>query len=123
VDGYKLFRRDRQGSRGGGAALYVRECFHCIELNDHDDKVECLWVRMRGKAKKADSLPGVCYRPLSQDEEVGKAFHKRLAEVSQSLALVLMEDFSLPDVCWKYNTAERKQSRRFLEGVEDNLLT
>jgi len=31
-------------------------------------------------------------------------------------------DFNLPDICWKYNTAERKQSRRFLECVEDNFL-
>jgi len=30
---------------------------------------------------------------------------------------------NLPDVCWKYNTVERKQSRRFLECVEDNFLT
>jgi len=29
----------------------------------------------------------------------------------------------LPDICWKYNTAEKKQSRRFLECVEDNFLT
>ena len=28
-----------------------------------------------------------------------------------------------PDVCWKYNTAERNQSRRFLEHVEENFLT
>ncbi|KAK4831670.1 LOW QUALITY PROTEIN: hypothetical protein QYF61_018667 [Mycteria americana] len=35
-----------------------------------------------------------------------------------------MGDFNLPDVCWKYNTAGRKQSRRFLEGVaDDNFLT
>ncbi|GAB0206965.1 hypothetical protein GRJ2_003162100 [Grus japonensis] len=100
MDGYKLFRRDRQGRRGGGVALYVRECFDCIELDDCDDKVECLW-----------------------DEEVDEAFYKRLAEVSQSLALVLVGDFNLPDICWKSNTAERKQSRRFLECVEDNFLT
>lgn len=31
--------------------------------------------------------------------------------------------FNLPNVCWKYNTAERKQPRRFLECLEDNLLT
>ena len=29
MDGYKLFRRDRQGRRGGGVALYGRECFDC----------------------------------------------------------------------------------------------
>ena len=55
MDGYRLFRRDRRGRRGGGVALYVRECFDCLELNDCDDEtVECLWVRMRGKANKAD---------------------------------------------------------------------
>jgi len=123
MDGCKLFRRDRRGKRGSGVALNVRDCFDCIELDDCDDKVECLWVKMRGKANKADILLGVCYRPPNQDEEVDEVFHKRLAEFSQSLALVLMGDFNLPDICWKYNTAERKQSRRFLEYVEDNFLT
>ncbi|KAK4810724.1 hypothetical protein QYF61_007698 [Mycteria americana] len=74
MDGYKLFRRDRRGRRGGGVALYVRECL--------------------------DSLEG-----------------------GVSMALVLVGDFNLPDVCWKYNTAEGKQSRRFLECVADNFLT
>ena len=56
MDGYKLFRKDRQGRRGGGVALYVRECFDCLELNDGDNRVECLWVRIRGKANKADIM-------------------------------------------------------------------
>ncbi|KAK4818051.1 LOW QUALITY PROTEIN: hypothetical protein QYF61_004578 [Mycteria americana] len=109
----------------GGVAMYVRECFDCLELNDGDDTVECLWVRIRGKANKADIMVGVCYRPPNQDEdeEADGAFYKQLGEVSQSLALLLVGDFNLPDVCWKYNTAERKQSRRFLECVEDNFLT
>ncbi|PKU41684.1 rna-directed dna polymerase from mobile element hypothetical protein [Limosa lapponica baueri] len=34
-----------------------------------------------------------------------------------------MGDFNFPDICWKYNTAEREQSQRFLECVEDNFLT
>ncbi|KAK4816199.1 hypothetical protein QYF61_012664 [Mycteria americana] len=79
MDGDKLFRRDRQGRRGGGVALYVRECLDSLELNDGDDRVECLWVRMRGNANEADIV--------------------------------------------KYSTAERKQSRRFLECVADNFLT
>ncbi|KAK4832559.1 hypothetical protein QYF61_024059 [Mycteria americana] len=37
--------------------------------SDYDDKVKCLWVRMRGKANKADVLLGVCYRPPNRDEE------------------------------------------------------
>ena len=33
VDGYKLFRKDRQGRRGGGVALYVKECFEVTLLH------------------------------------------------------------------------------------------
>ncbi|XP_068255611.1 dynein axonemal heavy chain 8 [Nyctibius grandis] len=47
---------------------------------------------------------------------------QRLSEAARSPALVLVGDFNLPDVCWKYNMAERKQSRRFLQSVEDNFL-
>ncbi|PKU34390.1 rna-directed dna polymerase from mobile element jockey-like [Limosa lapponica baueri] len=46
MDGYKLFRRNRQGRRGRGVALYIRECFDCIELDSCDDKVECLWLHI-----------------------------------------------------------------------------
>jgi len=104
-------------------ALYVRDCFSCIELDGCDDKVECLWVKMRGKASKADILLRVCYSPPNQDEEADEVFYKRLAEVSQPLALVLVGDFTLLDISWKYNTAERKQSRRFLKCVKDNFQT
>ncbi|GAB0204752.1 hypothetical protein GRJ2_002940800 [Grus japonensis] len=123
MNGYKLFRRDRQGRRGSGVALYVKECFDCLELDDGDNRVECLWVRIRGKANKADIMVGVCYRPAKQDEEADEILYKQLGEVSQSLVLFLVGNFNLPDICWKYNTAERKQSRRFLECVEDNFLT
>ena len=108
MDGYKLFRRDRQGKRGSGVAIYVGDCFSCIEIDNCDDKVECLWVTTRGKANKADILLRLCYRPPNQDEEADEVFYKRLAEVSQSLVLVLVGDFKLPDICLKYNTAERK---------------
>lgn len=62
-----------------------------------------------GKASKADILVGVCYKPASQVEEADKIFHKQLGEDSQLLALALMGDLNLPDVCWKYNPVERKQ--------------
>ena len=63
---------------------------------------------MRGKANKVDILLGVCYRLPNQDEEAEEIFYKRLADVSQSLALVLMGDSTLLNFSWKYNTTERK---------------
>lgn len=55
MDGYKHFRRDRQGRRGGGVALYIRECFVCRKLKNSDDKVECLWVRKGGRVARQAS--------------------------------------------------------------------
>ena len=66
-------------------------------------------------------MVGVCYRRPNQDEEADEIFSKQLGEVSQALALVLVGEFNLPDVCW--NTAKRKQSRWFLQCVEENFLT
>ncbi|PKU27535.1 hypothetical protein llap_22160 [Limosa lapponica baueri] len=78
---------------------------------------------MKGKANKGDFVLGVCSRPPNQDEEADEVFYEQLAEVSQSPALVLVGDFNLPAICWKYNTAESRQARMFLECMEDNFLT
>ncbi|KAF4796459.1 hypothetical protein TURU_083970 [Turdus rufiventris] len=43
LDGYKLFRRDGKGRRGGGVALYIREAFDAMDDETNDDEVECLW--------------------------------------------------------------------------------
>ena len=53
----------------------------------------------------------------NQDEEMDEAFYEQLTEVVRSLALVLTENFNFPDICWKYNTVQKKQSGRFLECV------
>ncbi|KAF4793362.1 hypothetical protein TURU_112092 [Turdus rufiventris] len=121
-DGYKLFRRDRKGRRGGGMALYIGEAFDAIGIEMNDDEVQCLWVRIKGKANKADTLLGVCYHPPNQEEEVNNLFYKQLDNISGSSAIVLVGDFNLLDICWELNTAEKRQSRKFLECVEDNFL-
>ncbi|TRZ06605.1 hypothetical protein HGM15179_020502, partial [Zosterops borbonicus] len=99
-----------------------REAFDAIDIETNDDEIECLWVRVKGKANKADIVLGVCYPPLDQEEEVNNLFYKQLENLSGSSALVLVGDFNLPDICWELITAEKKQSRKFLECVEDNFL-
>lgn len=76
--------RDRR--RGGGVALYIREAFVAIGI-ENNDEVECLWVRIK-KANKADILLGVCYRPPIQEEEVDNLLYKQLEfQVHQPLFL------------------------------------
>jgi len=47
--------------RCGGVALYVREQLKCIELHIgvNDEKVESLWVRIKGWANIGDTAVGV----------------------------------------------------------------
>lgn len=63
------------------------------------------------------------YRLLNQEEEADKTFYKLMEKSPQSLVLVLVWSFNLPHVCWKYYTAERKESMRLLECMEENCLT
>ena len=67
-------------------------------------------------------MSGVCYRPPDQEEAVDEAFLLQLQEVLSSQALVLMGDFNHPDICWDSGMVGGRQSRRFLESVEDNFL-
>lgn len=64
---------------------------------------------------------GICYGP-SGEEEVDKAFFRQLEEASCSQVLVFTGDLKQPDICWKNNTAELKQLRKFLEYTDDNFL-
>ena len=64
---------------------------------------------------------GVCYRLPNHDEE-DEAFYEQLAEVVRLPVLIFVGDFNFPNLCWKYNTEQRKQSKRFLECVEDSFL-
>ncbi|CAM4394956.1 unnamed protein product [Caretta caretta] len=123
MDGYKLFRKDRQGRKGRGVALYVREHYDCSELRyETAEKPECLWIKFRSVCNKSDVVVGVCYRPPDQGDEVDEAFFRQLTEASGSHALILMGDFNFPDICWESNTAVHRQSRKFLESVGDNFL-
>ena len=79
-NGYRLFRRDRQGRRDGGVAMYVKQGLDCVELQVDSSKVESLWVRIKGQTNTGDVVLGVCYRPPSQDDDTDKLVLKELRE-------------------------------------------
>lgn len=103
--GYKLCRRDRQERRGSGLTLYTREGLDCLELQDGDDKVECLWVRIRGK----ENIPVFFFSCLlespNQDEKAYEDFIK--CAISQLLAAVV-GDFNLLDVLLVIQLSRKK---------------
>ncbi|GAB0202677.1 hypothetical protein GRJ2_002733300 [Grus japonensis] len=87
-----------------------------------EETIESLWVRIKGRAGTGDTIAGVCYRPPDQGDRADGALYRQIGAASRSQALVLMGDFNHPDICWRDKAAECKQSRRFLECVDDNFL-
>ena len=86
LDGYRLFRRDRQGRRGGGVALYLKKTLQSEELslkNNHE-QVGSLWVRIRERGNQGNLVVGVYYRPPDQEELIDEAFFLQLQEASRS---------------------------------------
>lgn len=53
-----FFRKDRPGRQGGGVALYVQGHLECLELclRVDDERVESLWVRIKGQTSKGDTV-------------------------------------------------------------------
>ncbi|PKU29771.1 rna-directed dna polymerase from mobile element jockey-like [Limosa lapponica baueri] len=62
IEGYKLFRRDRQRRRGGSVASYVKEWIESEEmslkpsLGSDEERVQSLWVRIKGQANMRDTV-------------------------------------------------------------------
>ncbi|GAB0203450.1 mitochondrial enolase superfamily member 1 [Grus japonensis] len=123
MDGYRLFRKDRQRRRGG-VVLYVKENLECIEFNyaNCENPIECLWVKIRRFISKGDLTVGICYRPPNQDDKANKAVFGSLKQASGQQNLVLMGDFNYPDICWKKSTAAHMLFIKFLEYIEDCFL-
>lgn len=82
TNAYKPFRRNKQGRRGGGVALGIREGSDCLHLMMATIGLMCL--QERGKSNKTDGPP-------NQGEEVDKL----LGEVTLSVVLVLVEGLQL----------------------------
>ncbi|GAB0178861.1 hypothetical protein GRJ2_000351400 [Grus japonensis] len=93
-----------------------------LRLRMHEELNESLGVRIKGRAGTGDTIVGVCYRPPDKEDWADEALYRRTGAASHSQALVLMRDANHPDICWRDSTAGHKQSRTFLECVDDNFL-
>ena len=81
---------------------------YVLELKKRQVKVTLKWVSAIGH--------------LSREEQVDQALYRQVGAALLSQALVFMWDFNHPYICWRKNTARHKQSRRFLECINDNFV-
>lgn len=57
MEGYRLFRKGRQGRQEGVSTFYVNDQLECMELHLVMDE-EKIWVRIKGKARAGDIIVG-----------------------------------------------------------------
>jgi len=93
-----------------------------MELHLGMEPTESLWLRIKGRAGTGDIIVRVCYRPPNQEDQTDEALCRQIGAASCSQDLVLLGNFSHRDTCWRDDTAGHKQSRRFLEYIDDNFL-
>ncbi|KAJ7425329.1 hypothetical protein BTVI_03224 [Pitangus sulphuratus] len=93
-----------------------------MELIVGNDMVERLWVRTKGQTNIKDVIVRVYYRPHRQDDNTNEFFFEEQRDTPKSNALVLMKDFNLTEINWKYHTASTIWSRRYLQNLDDSFM-
>ena len=69
MEGYRLFKKDRQRRQGEGVTLHVNDQLECaaLHLGLDEEPTESLWVRIKGRAGPGDRV-GICYRLPDQED-------------------------------------------------------
>ncbi|WP_227645557.1 endonuclease/exonuclease/phosphatase family protein, partial [Klebsiella pneumoniae] len=75
IQGYSLYRKDREDKKGGGVCLYVKDDIKVIRRDDITNgarkEVESLWIELQRDGCKGKVILGICYKPPNQREEGG----------------------------------------------------
>ena len=106
MNGYNVYRRDRNdGRRGGGVCLYIDQSIESFELSDAGfnlSKIEHIWATIYfGKAKY---LVGCIYRPNDfidmNDFDLVFKQAKHCVDEKGYKDLLIMGDFNFPSIQW-----------------------
>jgi hypothetical protein len=137
LNGYTLYRRDREAVRGGGVALYINnsitssECHDFTSLSVNSEQVWCVV-----NINKDSILIGCIYKPpfcaLSALHEINQsvAKAKELVELGKYTSLLIVGDFNYPDIDWSSSDGGvskhricRPSTKDFLEVISSCFLT
>ncbi|GAB0202510.1 hypothetical protein GRJ2_002716600 [Grus japonensis] len=120
MEGYRLFRKDRQDRRGRGVSPSV-SMTSCSAWNSTWGWMRSLWVRIKGSTGAREVIAGICYRPPKQEDRADEALYRQ-EQPHVHKPWSSLRDFNHPAIGWRDNAAGHKESRKFLECVDDNFL-
>ena len=129
LDGYRMYRRDREGAQGGGTILYVKmeiEQRVCRPLNTpgFDSSAWC-WIIEKGGQK---ILVGSVYRSGNDSAENDNLLLDKINEANELAGdnrLLILGDFNMPNINWEEWDLMRGAIRieeQFLNTISDCFL-
>ncbi|KAF4531149.1 hypothetical protein B566_EDAN019185, partial [Ephemera danica] len=99
IQGMTLLRRDREGGRGGGVALYLpeTETVSVLDSAPWTDLPESLWCTIRPD-RSSLCLLGIVYRAPNSSSHADEALLRILSTIGNSKfnSVLIMGDFNLP---------------------------
>ena len=119
LSGYKMFKKDRIGKKGGGVLMYVKEGLNPIDcelVTEH----EMLGIML--KSLKRELYVYLVYRPPHQAIEKDKSLYSYLSTIIKNKLCIIAGDFNCPKVDWKHRTADL-EGRQLIDFASDELLT
>ena len=118
IDGYTFFHRDREGRKGGGVALYVRNTLNSYVNSTikTDSNTESLWIDIITGGKKV--VVGIMYRPPGLDGEASAPLIQEIERASRYNNVCIMGDFNYREIDWSSMTGDRS-SEEFLNVIQD----
>lgn len=96
--GFSVLRKDREDSRGGGVAIFLKNSLKFYPLPDLPES-ESLWCKISVGGKI--TVLGVIYRPPGTDHVVFPAISDYILKNRlHKFKLILCSDFNVPHVDW-----------------------
>lgn len=128
LDGYNMYRVDRDHRHGGGVVLYIRDNFQSwldTSLNSIGF-TDTVWCTVKTASCKL--LVGLCYRSPSSTAENDLRLLELLDLATQASIdghMLLMGDFNLPDICYrdlKVDAGKNTMAYKFFKKSQDLFL-
>ena len=114
IPGFSLYRKDREGRKGGGVALYMKDSIKCNLIQVSETNLESIWVTLQLGNHKVTRV-GVIYRQPSQVKD--DLLVEEIAKMTLKGEVVIMGDFNLPDINWKTKIASSARSTDILNSL------
>ena len=124
-DSYTVYRKDRDGTKGGGVLIAVKDNIKSSVVTELNSEAEILWVQLMTTHKR---LLYICayYRSHVSDSASLELFENSLrrALLARNPKVIIGGDFNLPDWDWKTNTLKKPASfpnlhHKFLDIIDD----